>query len=499
MNMTQINETIAALRPEYFLDENHEPFSFLRDGIKIIALPICSGSFQLKIQQEVKRVTGNYIGLQGYKTFKMECVYSALTGGKTRPLPVRVGKDEEGNIIYDLRREDGQQVVISQGGWSIEPQRVVFRDVGSKVPLPVIGGDIGMLDKYLTIQDLDQRLLTKVAIISMFFPNISHPVLVLNGEQGSGKTCLSKIIKRIIDPSCAEVLHLVNNVKDTQLTLANGWLTAFDNLSGISNEISDFFCGVVTGQAVQRRKLFTDSEMLTTNLWRCLILNGICGIVKRPDLLDRSLLIDLRRFTDAERKQESQIFESLDHELPYILGAIFDVLSEAMAIYHPVEGGFEFGGRLTDFAAHGYAIAEALDVGGDRFKEAYKANGRAIATEIIEENPVVEPLIAFLADQDLPKEIQVSKLFSRLMTFVGNHYEPYVCRQLPQSSQRFSRELKRCLGSIETRGYRICFLRRAEGTFMHISRCGNGKVDGEGHAFGDNIPPVVDNDPPNAA
>jgi hypothetical protein len=500
MKIDEINEVISALHPDYCLDENGEPFAFLRVGSKIKAVPIQSGSFEFIVQNEAYRTLGTYIKEADFKFFRKACLYITQAGGETRPLPVRVARDAQGNIIYDLRRDDGRQVKITPDGWSIESQQVVFRDVGCEVPLPVIGGDIAMLDWYLNIHDPDQRLLVVVAAISMFVQNVAHPVLVLNGEQGSGKSCLSRVVKRVIDPSNIEISHLVNSIRDTQLTIANNWVTAFDNLSGFSEAMSDFFCGVVTGQSIQRRRLYTNDQMMTIKLRRCLILNGIGGVVTRPDLFDRSIIIDLRRLSENERKQEQHIFDSLDHELPYILGAIFDILSRTMRVYSETEFDFDLGGRLVDFAAYGFAIAEAMGVGGEHFVEAYKANSRVIAAEILESNAMVEPLMGYLNTLELPLEVKVSQFFSRFRTFANGHYDAYINRGLPKSPQRFSREFKLCLGSLETRGYYIDFQRRAEGTFLLIGRVETvGKAHSEDSTHASNIPPEIDDDPPHAA
>jgi len=499
MELTEISEAIAALHPQYILDENAEPFAFLSVGGRIKAVPIRSGSFELVVQNEAYRTLGTYIKETDFKFFKRACMYKAQESGRTRPLPVRVARDADGNIVYDLRRDDGMQVKITPDGWDINAQEVVFRDVGCEVPVPVRGGSIAMLDQYLNIQDSDQSLLVVTALICMFVEDLAHPVIVLNGEQGSGKTVLSRVLKQIIDPSNVEISHLDNSIQNTQLTLANQWVTAFDNLSGFSNAMSDLYCGVITGQSFQRRRLYTDSELVTFRLRRCLVLNGISGVATRPDLLDRSIIIDMCRLTETESKLEAQMFDSLRHDLPQILGAIFDILVGAMRKHRELTFDFELGGRLKDFAAWGFCIAEVMgiDGGGERFVEAYRANSVVIASEILEGNPMIDPLIGFLGTLDLPRTEKVSDFFHRFRVYTGGRYDSYVSRGLPQSPQSFSRDIKLCLGSLEARGYRFQFQRWAEGTFLQISR-----ILADGDHAGDHIPDngaTQQNDPSDAA
>jgi len=310
---------------------------------------------------------------------------------------------------------------------------------------------------------------------------------------------LSRVLKQIIDPSNGEISHLDSSIQNTLLTLANQWFTAYDNLSGFSNEMSDLFCGIVTGQKFQKRRLYTDSELVTIRLRRCLLFNGISGVIKRADLADRSLIIDMCRLTEAERRLETEMFESLKQDQPQIMGAIFDILVSALRKHKEMKFDFDLGGRLKDFAAWGYCVADAMgiDGGGDGFVEAYRANSAVIASEILEGNSMIDPLIGFLGTLDLPRTEKVSDFFHRFRAYTGGRYDSYVGRGLPQSPQSFSRDLKLCLGSLEARGYRMLFQRRGEGTFLQISR---NHTDGD-HA-GDPMPDngaTPQGDPPDAA
>jgi hypothetical protein len=470
MNITEIIESIANLKPEYYRDENGEANAFICKREKIIAVPIQSGAFETIIQLEVRNTQGRFIGPRDFTAFKMMCKLMAEEA-PPYPLPVRVGSDGD-DIIYELRSEDGTQVRIAPTGYEVVPQQAVFRDVGIEASIPRGEASIDILYKYLNISDPEQRLLAVITFISWFIPEISHPILVLYGEQGSAKTTMSTILKRIIDPSNIDVSHLTNDVRDCELTLENNWVTAFDNLSGLSNAMSDFLCGVVTGQAFQRRRFYTQDQLKTVRLRRCVILNGISGVATRPDLLDRCVLIELKRISKDDRKQESEIFVQLDKEMPLITGAIFNLLSKAIAIHRVTK--FDTGlGRLTDFYAWGICISEAMGIGGKRFVEAYENNNQVIATEIIDTQPLLEPLINYMGTLELPLEIQISDFFKKFKAYASVHSNDYINRHLPPTHNRFSLELKKCLGIIEEQGFIIDYHRKAEGSFVKISEVGH--------------------------
>jgi hypothetical protein len=52
----------------------------------------------------------------------------------------------------------------------------------------------------------------------------------------------------------------------------------------------------------------------------------------RGDVLDRSLVVELERIPDGARKTEEQIWELFAKEHPRLLGALFDILSQAIAL-----------------------------------------------------------------------------------------------------------------------------------------------------------------------
>jgi hypothetical protein len=60
-----------------------------------------------------------------------------------------------------------------------------------------------------------------------------YPLLALSGEQGSSKTVLSKLLKPLLDPNTAPVRALAREERELMIAANNGYLLAFDNLSGL--------------------------------------------------------------------------------------------------------------------------------------------------------------------------------------------------------------------------------------------------------------------------
>ncbi len=67
--------------------------------------------------------------------------------------------------------------------------------------------------------------------------NGPYLILLLEGEQGSGKSFLNWIIKVLIDPSHAPKLRMPDNERDLMVLAKNIYLLLFDNVLGIFQRI----------------------------------------------------------------------------------------------------------------------------------------------------------------------------------------------------------------------------------------------------------------------
>src|SRR3989344_8457482 len=106
----------------------------------------------------------------------------------------------------------------------------------------------------------------------------------------------------------------------------------FDNVSHLSDHISDALCKAVTGDGFSKRELYSDEDDIIFSFRRCLGINGINIAARNPDLLERSILFELERVSPERRKQEHEILGEFEKERPRIVGSIFDAVVKAMQI-----------------------------------------------------------------------------------------------------------------------------------------------------------------------
>ena len=153
--------------------------------------------------------------------------------------------------------------------------------------------------KLVNVKGEDNKLLLKCYIISLFYPDIPKPVLMLHGEQGSAKSTLQELIRTLVDPSSILTLTFPRDINELVQKLSHNYVAYFDNVSVIPDWISDQLCRAVTGSGFSKRELYTDDEDIIYNFKRCIGFNGINLGATKADLLDRGLIIELERIARA--------------------------------------------------------------------------------------------------------------------------------------------------------------------------------------------------------
>ena len=259
---------------------------------------------------------------------------------------------------------------------------------------PQSGGKVADVLDFLPPMSEHDRLLVQVYLVTCLVPDIPHPIPVISGQKGAAKSTLSRVLRRLVDPAQEELLSLPNDPNELALLLARNYLPAFDNLDGIQPWQSDMLCRASTGGGITKRKLYTDDEEVVLSFRRCVVLNGIQPGVTRPDLLDRTIPFHLERMEPGQRKEEREFWAAFEAVRPRLVGAMFDALSQAMHRYPTVH--LPALPRMADFCRWGYAVADALGLGGAAFLQAYTDAIGAQNTAAIENHAVAAAVIALL-------------------------------------------------------------------------------------------------------
>ena len=324
----------------------------------------------------------------------------AIFDGKTRVLHNR-GAFHEGAIFYDLADEEWRAIKITPEGWqTIDNPPILFCRYQHQKPQvePQHGGDPWRLLDFVNLRDASQQLLFMVYVEARFIPDIPHPIIHPHGEQGSAKTTLLRLVGSLVDPSSEELLMFARDVNELAQKLYHHWVCYFDNLTSLPDWISDVLSRAVTGIGFGKRELFTDEGDVIFQLKRVIGLNGINVVATKPDLLDRCILLELKRISDNECRREKELLAEFEQVKPQILGGFFDILSKAMGMYPTLQ--LKALPRMADFAHWGGAIAQALGYSVDDFIDAYKANIQSQNIEVLSSNPIAAVLLGFMENRD---------------------------------------------------------------------------------------------------
>ena len=179
------------------------------------------------------------------------------------------------------------------------------------------------------------------------------------------------------------------NEDDLMLIASCNHALVIDNLSGINVNISDTLCGISTGTASSKRKLFSDMDIISIKAKRPIILNGIDDIATRGGLASRSLVINLPRL--SSQKDEREVKQAFNKDYPYIFGALLDKLSLALNNIDAVK--IDNAPRMLDFAKWA-AAAEAVQ---GEFMSAYQHNINQATYNAIEASSFANALYTLMS------------------------------------------------------------------------------------------------------
>lgn len=306
---------------------------------------------------------------------------------------VRVA-EHEGRIYIDLADRERRIVEISTSGWRVgQDAPVRFRRPKGSLPLPVPvqGGSIDDLRPLINVADDDGWVLFVGFVIAALHPSGPYFVLVLVGEQGTAKSTATRLVVGLLDPKDAPVRRPPRDERDLAIAARHGRIVAFNNLSHLSDSLSDSLSSLATEGGFVTRALFTDDDEARFKERRPIVANGIPDFVTRGDLADRSIKLVLQRIT--KRRYEASVLAEFEQVRPRVLGAMFNAVSEALRNRDGVV--LDDPPRMADATRWVTAAESAFGWPPGRFLAAYR---RCIATTyaaVVEADPVAGALLAF--------------------------------------------------------------------------------------------------------
>ena len=363
-------------------------------GRKVLGLDSTSFSLWLSGQfyhSEGKGCSRNSID-DALNTIKAKAIHD----GDLQEVYLRVANLGD-HIYIDLGTPDLDIVEISKEGWQIIPApssiNFIRKNSTTPFPIPEKGGHVSELNRFVNMDDTQFKLAVGW-IVGALAGKKPYPLLILQGEQGTGKSTATKILRTFVDPTSVPLRSPPKKDDDLLVSALNSYLITLDNCSGVSNEVSDTLCRLSTGGGIDKRKLYSDTDQILMEIQRPILINGIDDIATRPDLADRSIILNLKPITSADRKTEDEIKAEFNAAAPKIFGGFLDALS--CGLKNEATTALTKKPRMATFAVWVTAAEESLGWEAGSFLREFSAMADEAIEIGLEGSPVANAIRKFI-------------------------------------------------------------------------------------------------------
>ncbi len=413
-------------------------------------------------------------------TTALETLEAIAQGAEVRKVCHRVGWDGE-VMFLDLGDPTWCAVRVDVSGWRVVPSEqvtVLFRRPAGMKSLPVPKGppDMAALRQLLNLSPGDSDAWAKVAcwLVSALHPR-QHYLLGVDGEEGSGKSVLTEMVRGVIDPVEVPLRRIPHKQGDTAVASRHGYVLAYDNVSALPQELSDELCQMALGRGGHAtRKLYTDEAEVTFAGHSPIILNGIEPTVTSADLRNRTLFLTLPRIDSSKRRTDEALETAYAEVLPRVLAGVLDAVSKALKHRHAKSlktGALE---RQADSQVWVMAaeIGGAFGWGPGTVAEMLKRQRRDAAEAHVQNDLVASAMMAFMEHNGPYWQGTMGELYrhlseSRTVTEGAKH-----SREWPTSEVVLGRRLARLSRTLGEMGLSIEKQHSRTGTKykLHLSR-----------------------------
>ena len=457
---------------KYLYDEQGESYVQIKTDNHYEVWPVKSETLELiLIGRFMNAFKGKVPSQNSLKEATSALRAKARLEGKKTVIHTRIAETDE-TIYIDLCNDEWEVIEIKKDGWEVIPNPPVYfkrSKIMQELPSPSRKGNIEDLKPFLNYDTEDEYRLIIAWLLSTMKENNPFPILTIQGEQGSAKSTITKVLRRIIDPSGLPMRKLPNDEQTLAISANNTWILAYDNLSGLSATMSDSFCTLSTGGGLSVRTLYTTSEESVFQIMRPCILNGIDDIGQRPDLLDRSIVINLPSISESNRSDEKTFWKKFHEKHSSILGALCDVACGALKELPDTK--LKKLPRMADFAKWITACETSLGWGSGNFMDIYNENRGKAIDQGLESDPIAVAVQLLMENRTTWKDTTENTL-NELGYQIQN--EKIKNSKAWTTPNKLKNRLRRITTSLRTKGIEYVELpRSSRGGMIEINRIEN--------------------------
>lgn len=452
---------------ELFHDADDNGYAIVPKGLARQVLPIRQKVFRDYLSRSYYEQFKKGVGSQAIQDAIDSIEARAKFDGQRRDIFLRVAA-VQGRVYIDLCDEQWRVVEVAATGWQVlgtSPVMFVRKKDMRPLPAPEHGGNIEALRQFVNVKDAQWPLIYGWLLAALRGTG-PYPVLVLQGEQGTGKSTSSRALKELIDPAGAALLSPPRTPSDLSVIAANMHVIALDNLSGLSPEMSDGICRISTGGGTAKRKLYTDNDLESVNLMRPVMVNGIDDIATRADLMSRSLQQDLPMLPDASKASEARLWSAYESKRAGILGALLSMLCHALDGFDREQA--QGTGRLRDLQR----LVTAAERGSGmalRFQVAYQESTDEGVMHSIESSAFASAIVRLIEKRKYWTGT-ATELLSTLDGLVDDRTRKSI--GWPQSNRAIGNALQRAAPSLRAIGVESANSRTGESRLIRLDWVG---------------------------
>jgi hypothetical protein len=235
-------------------------------------------------------------------------------------------------------------------------------------------------------------------------------------------------------------------------------VVGFDNVSHIPVWLSDALCRTVTGDALTRRRLYRDNDIVVNVFKRVVLVNGVYLGALRGDLADRTAYLNLDPIPEEQRREDTELHQEFEHARPGIFGALLDLLAATLRRLPHIK--LRSMPRMADYAKVLVAIDEETGLGA---LPAFLGVRRQVAQDVVEGDPVA------LAIRRLLTETPTSSWEGTATELLDLITPDHPDRNWPATPQSLSGRLRRAAPDLRGIGIQVEFTRSSDQRTIRIN------------------------------
>jgi hypothetical protein len=262
--------------------------------------------------------------------------------------------------------------------------------------MPQPGGDRTDLARLLALSPDDPRWRMAYGwLVAQFLPDSARPILWMLGSQGSGKTTRGLLLANMLEPQGEMGRVLKRTERENNPVAKASFILTADNMTKLSEDVSNWLCSLVTGVRVVERRLYTNDDKVAYSIKRSGIFTGkVMPAGLEADAQERMLVLEFGRMRQGIRSDVDLLAEFRGRH-PRLLGALLDDVSRVLRLLPSITAAEVQRYRFVDYGRVHIALDRII---GPGFLSAIVDATRSVLAERVHDSPDLAALLAVLAD-----------------------------------------------------------------------------------------------------